>query len=839
MYTPYTVKWGDTLTSIAYWHNIMLDDLLKLNPQVTDADFIRVGWTLKLPIKAPPPEPPAPPAPLPPAVYENCATQIAVEGQPECAQELVDVVHVIGEPHFYVLTEAQTKALNKQVDKVHRLMEELHRNLAEATPARNCKRITVPEAPCTCTVCVKQVWVDQATQAGLLASEPRLRPGGAPLTTDQDLQGRLAKLQQARDWYQRYTPGFAARYKGEESNWKGLQKNKLQALDAEINKLRAQLAAQKKPQAAGSSTTAQGAGADLKHGRGVSLAQQRGQQTRTGIRMVEIMLFGDPARRLFIPQWFRETQHWNPRVPTRVMAGRPFNRQLAADLIKDIKEAVGGGRKASPLGNLEFKLASWTSAEDNLLNALHQEVAWTSNQADAAPYAVSAEAHALRFAASASAGVSNWNPRAGNIDVGVKGSAAISMAEGSVSMTSFFPDQGGYVATMSYRNAQGDEVLHPVGLFRLNGKLELSCFLGARVQAAAGAQLQYKPSETPAGATALLGTPTMELGRSGNIGVKSDAFVGVQPGGALSGAIEWIEPDRQGSGSIVTGQANAGNSWSKLAEIKMEGNLAFGVGGGGEFGISVANNRLAVNFRASLVLGPGAGGGFATVVDLEQIGKVVSMFCKALAEMDYRRLLGVTEEAFNYLVFSLFQEASSPRDTVSNAFEVGVESVRNWWSKRKASKEEARNLAHYVLSRRTERVMMIKEQSLPFALIPPETLGTMVWVLSQGFIEDFDSDQEKALVILLSEIRSWRHFIEVLEHCSSTGRKVKAMGSLERIEALLNGDQQRSFNAFIESLVLDRATDTSERQAWYPGYSGSKREILLAARRSGRFGDLA
>ena len=149
------------------------------------------------------------------------------------------------------------------------------------------------------------------------------------------------------------------------------------------------------------------------------------------------------------------------------MAGKPFNKQLAADLIKDIKNAVSGGRKAGPLGNLELKISTWTSKKDNLLNTLHQEVSWTSNQSDAAPYAIDGEAHALRFAASASAGVNNWNPAEGNIDVGVKGSAAFSLAEASVSMNSFFPNQGGYVATMAYRNALKKEVLHPMGVFRM------------------------------------------------------------------------------------------------------------------------------------------------------------------------------------------------------------------------------------------------------------------------------------------------------------------------------------------------------------------------------------
>ena len=93
---------------------------------------------------------------------------------------------------------------------------------------------------------------------------------------------------------------------------------------------------------------------------------------------------------------------------------------------------------------------------------------------------------------------------------------------------------------MAYRNALGKEVLHPMGVFRLSGKLELTCFVGAKVAGEAGVTVQYKPTETPAGATALLGAPTIEVGPSGNVGVKCDAFAGAQAGGALSGAFAWI-----------------------------------------------------------------------------------------------------------------------------------------------------------------------------------------------------------------------------------------------------------------------------------------------------------
>ena len=758
MNSTYTVKNGDTLGAIALKHGTTVADLQALNPSISDPNYIKPGWQLKLPGAPATVE-------LPPPMHAHNTSSITVQGQPQCDEELVDVAHITGERDFFVLTEKQSKALKLEIDRVQTLMDALHQNLAEALPITQCKLPQDPNASCTCTRCVKDAWALKAQGAGLLMRQDRPRQASpAPLTTDKDFQGQLATLQQARDWYQRYSPSLVGATRLE-NNWQALQAKKVKQLVEEIAQLRGQLAAQIQAEPEDSSSNANGAVPDLKYGRGRVVESERGKKTTTGVSVVEIILFSDPSRRHFISIPYRETTTWNVRVSTQVMAGKPFSKQLAKDLITDIKEAVDSGRKAGPLGNLEFKLSSWSSAEDNLLNALHKEVSWTSDQSDASRYGVTAEAHALRFAASASAGVNSWDPKEGNIDVGVKGSAAFSLAEGSASLVRYFPSQGGYVASMSYRNALGQEVLHPMGVFRMSGKLELSCFVGANVQGESGVKVQYKPTETSAGATALLGTPTMEVGTGGNIGVKADAFAGAQAGGALTGALEWVEPEKQGTGGVVVGQANSNGSWVALAEVKAEGNAAVGIGASGEFGLSIDKNRLAINCKGTVVLGPGAGGGFATTADLEQVGRLALLLCDALAYMDYRHLLGVTDDAFKYITSGLFQIASSPGQVVRKAFDDNAFSMKFWWDRRVASKAEARHLSEYVVKNKEKLLMDVRGVALPFSRLPPETIGPMIYILTEGFAESFNERQEEALVILLSGIGRWRQFIEVLEHC--------------------------------------------------------------------------
>lgn len=522
MSDTYTVKSGDTLGSIAAANKCSVADLRGLNPIITDPNHIKVGWVLKLPAaKA-----------LPPPKHADNQSTTAVKGAVECKDELVDVVHITGDEHFYVLTEKESKDLKQQSDLVKKLMDELHQNLAKATEASKCAKTKDPQAGCSCSRCVKDDWNAKAEEAGLLQrSPPPVEKPKTVIERKEDLQGQLATVQKARDWYQRYKPQPAFEGNYLETNWEGLQAKKVAELNAEIQSLRNRIAAQGKAEAGDSSTSANGAAPDIKHGKGKASDTQKGKQVKTGITVVEYISFRDPSRRHYIPVRTREQLTWSVKVPTRVMQGKPLDKNLAKDLIKDIRTAVNDGRKTSPLGSLEAKFTSWTSKDDNLLNALHKECSWTSNEADSAMYAVSAEAHAFRFAATASAGINSWEPGKGNIELGVKGSAAISLAEGSVALKSYFPDQGGYVVRMPYRNAEGKEVVSDIGIFRLDGKVELSCFLGATAQGQAGAKAQYKPKEAEAsGVTALLSTPDLAVDkkRGGSLGLKGNAFAGVK-----------------------------------------------------------------------------------------------------------------------------------------------------------------------------------------------------------------------------------------------------------------------------------------------------------------------
>ncbi|WP_313498407.1 hypothetical protein [Stutzerimonas nitrititolerans] len=500
--------------------------------------------------------------------------------------------------------------------------------------------------------------------------------------------------------------------------------------------------------------------------------------------------------------WSRITKIWRYKLHTQVMREKPFNPALAKDLMDEIKTQIGESAKAGPLGKLEGKLSLWKSQDDNLLNTLHQELyQYESPQRDNDRFALPAEAHTLRFAASASAGIKSFNPAKGEIDVGVKCEAAFSLAEGRITTTTYFPSRAGSTLQISYRNALGDPVRHSFGSFRLNGSLELSCFAGVKGGVEAGVKTGKGAAEGPSGALALLGTPSIDASKAGGrAGVKAEGFAGGEAGGALSGAVEWLPPADFGKNSGNPGALTSGNSsWNALAQIKAEGNVAFGIGAEADFGVSMTGNEFAIHCKANLVFGPGAGGGFGTVVDLGKAWDLIMLVCDTLSAVEYRYLIRIESAAFNSISRILYKAALAPGKAIDELIGTGASSLNRWWLTREAGISEAALLTQSIL---TNRAVNLGGRLVPIDRLPPETLGPILWLLTETYIGVANPDQEKAIVELLSRIRRWRHLLETLEHMSKSAKKVNALESLNRLNSFLVDKQQEDFNRYLDGLAL-------------------------------------
>jgi hypothetical protein len=242
---------------------------------------------------------------------------------------------------------------------------------------------------------------------------------------------------------------------------------------------------------------------------------------------------------------------------------------------------------------------------------------------------------------------------------------------------------------------------------------------------------------------------------------------------------------------------------------------------------------LTFNCNASLVFGPGAAGGFGTIVDFEKIYDVIKLVCEALADIDYRYLFNLTKDAFDYIAIGLYQVVTSPGQIIGKAFDIGFNEMAGWWRTRSALKQEAKELAENIL---IDQGVVIKGQQLALVELPPETIGTMLFVLSESYIDSWEEVQEKAIVSLLTSIGSWHHFVKILERLSPKAEKVEAMRSLNRLNSILDGPQQDEFNRFIHHLSENPSGNVgSGVVAWTTTNPNHKKEILLAAKASGLF----
>ncbi|QPI11328.1 LysM peptidoglycan-binding domain-containing protein [Stutzerimonas stutzeri] len=815
--TSYLVRAGDTLGSIAKAHGTSPADIQAANPIIQDRDRIQAGWKLSIPgsgqtsasanMTAATPIQEQKTIDLPPPQHAGDCSSSLVKGAPPCSDEVLDVVHFTGDGNqLFVLTEAQSRELKTEVDRVQALMDEFHGIVAAATGGQCLKTAANPEAACSCAACKKREWAKKAEEAGLLELKPVPPPPAVPDAREAAIQAQIAELQQARDFFQEYGRLAALRHghihNSVENNWRTLCARKVAQIEAEIAALQARLPASTGPK--DSETFAGGGKPDTNSAylRSRSVETGRGSATRHGIR--EVIIFSRPDRRYYVSARFMErvTTRWNYKLNTQVMREKPFGPALARELMDEIKKQIGESANAGPLGKLEGKLSLWKSQDDNLLNTLHQELyKYESTQRDNDRFALSAEAHALRFAASASAGIRSFNPKKGEIDVGVKCEAAFSLAEGKVTTTTYFPNRAGSTLQISYRNALGQPVRHSFGSFRLNGSLELSCFAGVKGGVEAGIKTGKGAAEGPSGALALLGAPSIDASKAGGrTGIKAEGFAGAEVGGALSGAVEWLPPADYGKGSSNPGALTSGNSnWNALAQIKAEGNVAFGIGAEADFGISLTLDQFSLHCKANLVFGPGAGGGFGTVVDLEKVWDLIVLVCETLNDVEYRHILGIEEQAFGAICQLLYKAALAPGEAMQGLIGSGIQNLTIWWNMREAGIAEAAMLTKSILA---YKCVIVDGRRLPIDKLPPETIGPMLWSLTEAYVGEHNIDQEKAIVELLSRICRWRHFIETLEHMSKTGQKVNPLDSLNRINSFLVDRQQLDFNNFLDRLAL-------------------------------------
>lgn len=133
-------------------------------------------------------------------------------------------------------------------------------------------------------------------------------------------------------------------------------------------------------------------------------------------------------------------------------------------------------------------------------------------------------------------------------------------------------------------------------------------------------------------------------------------FAGVQAGILLTGALNWAPPKDIAALRTAPspGMANTVNStkasqWASLARLTAGFTAAYGLGANADIGISLHEGRFIMRFKASVIVGTGAGGEFQFEVGYDGVTDLINLLRREMHKNQDKSLIFVTDEAANYI----------------------------------------------------------------------------------------------------------------------------------------------------------------------------------------------
>ncbi|MCV6588816.1 MAG: hypothetical protein OIF57_07300, partial [Marinobacterium sp.] len=425
----------------------------------------------------------------------------------------MDLVHVTGDKtHFLLLDEIAYDDLNDEIKQVDQWLSQYRAAYQQSFQAND------PDAE-EAAAQARMHKLEEGIELGIIAlgqpdanSDEKEDHNDVILSQD-DIAGLISSLQKDRKAIEGHSPrlwhnNLLAR------NYEALKQARLAIIDAELKRLKSNQT--KMPE---KSKTFAGFG-ERQYTLGKTVDTGKAYKAnKHGFEVVEFVRASSPDKFYYARKSFIEETRFSARVQkvsfteeTRELIKQQASaKAIASALKKDITEAAAkqfSNYNTAPLKNTAFKFLDEKVPEDHAFNALHTELLNHARK-DSTPDSImgwTAEAHALRFAAAATAEVTGFDRATMGGSLSMGGNAALSILEASVSGTVMLPRAAGYDCYISYENENKETIYHRFGAFRLKGELVLSCFAGAKANASGTLSLQLKPGEeeVPSGATALL-----------------------------------------------------------------------------------------------------------------------------------------------------------------------------------------------------------------------------------------------------------------------------------------------------------------------------------------------
>jgi murein DD-endopeptidase MepM/ murein hydrolase activator NlpD len=788
----HNVQRGDTLSAIARKYQVSIADIQSQNPQITDINHIQAGWQLKIPSNDSGAESAGSTMPAPKISGSASSTDTTCTA---CASEFAEVIHVMGasdDEWCLALPQSAAEELYQELTEMDALMSEF-----KAAQDADDTSDEAGEEPGP-----KRQWMIKAAEKGVIApieDEPEEEPGKAS-----EVQSRIAALDEQIRWFEDYDPGYFFSFTGGDDSKR--EDILTEAKEQRLTMLKQERATLQKKLEKGNVSS----GVRRPNVKASDFSRSR---SAMDAGVVEVMVFSRPGRWHYVRKGVYARLLATYASIRYVRKSRNISELLknkkatAAELIGKIRDDLAKDAEKSPIGNVEVKFAE-ASKDVYLLGEEHTKLSWSSGNGDSdaqTTLQVSAEAQLMRFAMQASAGINSFDLSTGDVDIGAKASASMALAEAEAKLAEVFvPDKAGWDCRFTYRNRNGELSDLAFGAFRLSGDVTLNCFVGGKASTEGNVKLS-----TGAATFLLSDKKKVEPGQNG-LSLSGNAFAGAEAGGAVSGRFCWVHPDEQFKDNA---------DWKELLKIEAGGTVALGIGAGLDFSLSVVRNRIVFGCKGRLVFGPGASGSFGTVVGADAAWDLLAATVEVLRESDFQFINNIEPTLYSQWAGSLYLGIVSSMSDISDLI-TDPAYFRMMWGRREERKLEAHRLARSVIRQARDSGSLdgMNFKGIPYSSLPPETMGMMLYTLTQTFIESREEDQETAILLVISTITTWRQFFEVLQHMSPDGEKVNASGGLEEICAVLDDglvdNQLSQFQRWIMSGLSAKPSFKSHELAW-------------------------
>ncbi len=527
---------------------------------------------------------------------------------------------------------------------------------------------------------------------------------------------------------------------------------------------------------------------------------------------------------------------------TRTVRKAKINTQVLKEQLKDTEKKV----KLDLIEDSNVILTNWATE-------MNKTLSWPkdSGKGDESVYHqyvdIGAQAQLMRY--SQGAGLEGeFNPLQGKVKGKVEGHASFALGEAKAEASLYLPDRLGisllFPGKVTQKTPGGvcnkvtpetPVAVCNMGALRFAIKTVLSGSVGASLGIELGVEMDWSGEMGKGygirGRSASLPPPPLPGRRQVNLvnpeipevqaGGEIGAFVGIQAGGNISGAIEWFDPHPEEADSTeeknITHDDKSAivpkeKKFAEIAKLEMGVTVQAGAGGTGVFYVTYIQGRFRIYCKAAFCWGVGAKGSVGFEVDGGTFAAFMKSFMYMLRNVDYQKLEEMMPpDSFRAL-------CAIPIILAAESIQIGVDIF-------KSIKSDIQGILiqlEKVLDDEEKRVVLMNSIiSNPDRLkyTPPETKGSIIArLMDVNFLDIIDSRNQKrdtnkwgvmqqrktAIMYCFKWVQSKADYRNVIQH-------ITAVPATKKVSVKANEDALLHFMGLSEIGFLDKYSSQYEQ----------------------------